>query len=99
MMNDVIRVEFGALQHASDSIATALRTLREQLAQLERDAAPLVATWEGDAQQAYRERQTRWQQAADQLSAMLRDIKTALDDSAADYLQTESRNTAMFRAG
>ena len=97
MTNDLIRVEFGALQQASDSIATALRALREQLGQLERDAAPLVATWEGDAQQAYRDRQTKWQQAAEHLSTMLRDIKTALDDSAADYLQTESRNTAMFR--
>jgi hypothetical protein len=27
---------------------------------------------------------------------MLRDIKRALDESAADYLNTENRNTALF---
>ena len=75
-MSDMIRVEFGALQHAGDSINTALRALENQLAELERDAAPLVATWQGDAQQAYQVRQTRWREAAQGLSAMLRVIDT-----------------------
>jgi 6 kDa early secretory antigenic target len=95
-MNDILRVEFGALQHAGDSITGALRALQGQLDQLERDAAPLVATWQGDAQQAYQLRQVRWRDAADHLSLMLRDIKRALDESAADYLRTESQNSALF---
>lgn len=97
MNGDILRVEFGALQHASDSIFTALRSIQAQLDQLSHDAAPLVATWEGTAQLAYAERQVRWQDAAEHLSAMLRDIKRALDESAADYRQTESRNSALFR--
>lgn len=97
-MSDMIRVEFGALQHAGDSINTALRALENQLAELERDAAPLVATWQGDAQQAYQVRQTRWREAAEGLSVMLRDIKRALDESAAEYASTENRNTALFGA-
>lgn len=97
-MNDMIRVEFGALQHAGDSINNALRALENQLAELERDAAPLVATWQGDAQQAYHVRQTRWREAAQGLSVMLRDIKRALDESAAEYASTENRNTSLFSA-
>jgi WXG100 family type VII secretion target len=97
-MNDMIRVEFGALQHAGDSINNALRALENQLAELERDAAPLVATWQGDAQQAYQVRQTRWREAAQGLSVMLRDIKRALDESAAEYASTENRNTSLFGA-
>lgn len=95
-MSEILRVEFGALHHASESITTALRSLQGQLDQLERDAAPLVSTWQGDAQQAYHLRQTRWREAADHLSVMLRDIKRALDDSAAEYLRTERDNTVMF---
>ena len=95
-MTDILRVEFGALQHGSDAITTALRSLQQQLDQVERDAAPLVATWEGDARQAYQQRQTRWREAADHLSVMLRDIKRALDESAADYLRTEARNSSLF---
>ena len=49
-----------------------------------------------DAQQAYQVRQTRWREAAENLSVMLRDIKRALDESAAEYLTTENRNTALF---
>lgn len=97
-MSDMIRVEFGALQHAGDSISNALRALESQLAELERDAAPLVATWQGDAQQAYQVRQTRWREAAQGLSVMLRDIKRALDESAVEYASTENRNTSLFGA-
>jgi ESAT-6 family protein len=95
-MSDILRVEFGALQHASDSITTALRTLQQQLEQLERDAAPMVSHWEGDAKAAYHERQTRWRESANNLSVMLRDIKRALDESAADYLRTERHNQSLF---
>ena len=95
-MNDVLRVDFGALQHASQSIEVGLRALREQLDECERAAAPLVGTWEGAAQEAYHQRQTRWRDAAAELSAMLREIKRALDESAADYLQTERSNQSLF---
>jgi WXG100 family type VII secretion target len=94
---DVLVVNFAALQKASADIQNALNTLQSQLAQLERDAAPLVAGWDGEARQAYDVRQARWQQAAADLSNILRDIKRALDDSAVDYLQTEKRNTGLFQ--
>lgn len=96
-MGDTLFVNFAALHQASADISTALGTLENQLAQLERDAAPLVQTWSGDAQQAYQERQTRWRAAADDLAVMLRDIKVAVDDSAADYHNTERRNTGLFQ--
>jgi WXG100 family type VII secretion target len=93
---DVLVVNFAALQKASGDIQNALNTLESQLGQLERDAAPLVAGWDGDARQAYDVRQARWRQAATDLTDILRDIKRALDDSALDYQQTERRNTGLF---
>jgi WXG100 family type VII secretion target len=96
MPDPMLRVDFGALQHASDSINTALRRLRGDLQQVESDAAPLVATWEGDAQQAYYARQQAWTKAADNLAGMLSDIKGALDQSAIDYAATERDNKNRF---
>jgi 6 kDa early secretory antigenic target len=97
-MNDgVLVVTFPALQQASADIQKALSTLESQLAQLERDAAPLVATWSGEAKQAYDQRQARWRAASQDLQSMLREIKIAVDDSAADYLSTEKRNTSLFQ--
>lgn len=97
-MNDgVLVVDFAALQQASADIQKALNTLDSQLGQLERDAAPLIASWEGEARQAYEQRQARWRAASRDLQAMLREIKVALDDSAADYLATEKRNAGLFQ--
>lgn len=95
-MSEVLVVQFGALQQASANIQSALHTLESQLDQLEGDAAPLVATWSGDAKAAYEQRQQRWRQASQDLALILRDIKVAVDDSAADYLATEQRNRALF---
>ena len=95
-MSDVLVVNFAALQQASADIQSALGALTNQVADLERDAAPLVATWDGAAREAYDVRQARWRNAAEDLSRILRDIKVAVDESAADYHHTEQRNTGRF---
>ncbi|MET7747464.1 WXG100 family type VII secretion target [Micromonospora sp. NPDC005367] len=97
MDNGVLVVNFAALQQASADIQKALNTLDSQLGQLERDAAPLVSGWTGEAQQAYEQRQARWRSASQDLQAMLRDIKLAVDDSATDYLDTEKKNVGLFQ--
>ncbi|MEV0730332.1 WXG100 family type VII secretion target [Polymorphospora sp. NPDC051019] len=94
--DDVLVVRFGQMQQASADIQKALNTLGAQLDQLERDAAPLVAKWDGEASQAYRIRQDRWRASSAELQAMLREIKVALDDSAADYLATDRRAAELF---
>jgi WXG100 family type VII secretion target len=96
-MSDTLIVNFAALQQASTDIQSALNALASQLAELERDAAPLVATWDGAAREAYDVRQARWRGAADDLSRILRDIKVALDESATDYHHTEQRNIGLFQ--
>ncbi|GAA5177557.1 WXG100 family type VII secretion target [Rugosimonospora acidiphila] len=97
MSDDVLIVNFAALEQASHDIQAALNVMSDQLGQVERDAAPLVASWGGEAREAYDARQAKWRSAAGDLSRMLRDIKVALDDSAADYLHTERRNTGLFQ--
>lgn len=95
-MDDLLVVNFGAMHAASGGIDVAIRALNEQLAQLEQDAAPLVATWTGDARAAYEQRQRTWRAAATELSTMLVEIKKALDESALDYRTTEDRNVRLF---
>ncbi|ADL43987.1 WXG100 family type VII secretion target [Micromonospora aurantiaca (nom. illeg.)] len=97
MEHGVLVVNFAALQQAGADIQRALSTLESQLGQLERDAAPLVASWNGEAREAYEVRQSRWRAASQDLQAMLRDIKLAVEDSATDYLDTEKRNANMFQ--
>jgi early secretory antigenic target protein ESAT-6 len=96
-MSDRIVVNFHQLHTASDHIATAVATLNSELAELERAAAPLVETWGGTAKEAYEQRQATWRTAARDLADVLGQIKRAVDDSAADYANTEQRNTNLFR--
>jgi early secretory antigenic target protein ESAT-6 len=96
-MNDgTLVVNFASLHKAGDDIQRALNALQDQLIQLDNDARPLVHDWQGDAQQAYEQRQRRWTTASQDLQTMLRDIKRAVEESAADYLHTEKRNTELF---
>jgi WXG100 family type VII secretion target len=97
MSDETLVVNFAALQQASTNIQMAINTMTSQLGQLESDAAPLVSTWDGEAQAAYQQRQSIWRRAAEDLSAMLTEIKVSVDQSAADYHSTERRNTSMFR--
>ncbi|MEU8073260.1 WXG100 family type VII secretion target [Micromonospora sp. NPDC049151] len=97
MEHGVLVVNFAALQQAGADIQRALSTMESQLGQLERDAAPLVASWDGEAREAYEVRQSRWRSASQDLQGMLRDIKLAVEDSAADYLDTEKRNANLFQ--
>jgi WXG100 family type VII secretion target len=97
-MNDgLLLVNFGALAQAGADIQKALNELQSQLGQLERDAGKLVATWDGPARSAYEERQRRWQTAADDLSAILRNIQGAVAESAADFQNTERTATQRFQ--
>jgi ESAT-6 family protein len=96
MDNGLLLVNFGALQQASADIQKALNTLQAQLSQLDRDAAPLVATWSGAAQAAYAERQRKWTTASEDLANILRNIKIAVDESAADYQDTERKAQQRF---
>ncbi|BCJ43892.1 hypothetical protein GCM10010168_66950 [Actinoplanes ianthinogenes] len=97
-MNDgVLLVHFGALQQAGVDIDKALGTLRSQLDQLERDAAPLVDTWAGEAREAYAQRQATWRAASNDLEGILRQIRHAVIESAADYVATERAATQRFQ--
>jgi WXG100 family type VII secretion target len=90
-MNDgVLLVNFAALQQAGADIQKGLTELQSQLSQLESDAGPLVATWSGAAQAAYADRQRKWTAAADDLAMILRNVKLAVEESAADYQRTEN---------
>jgi WXG100 family type VII secretion target len=98
-MDDTLVVNFGALDHASQAIQVALNTLDARLGEVDQLGKRLSATWSGEAQAAYQVRQAAWQGAAEDLSGMLRDIRTALTESMQHYLETEQRNKGLFQPG
>lgn len=89
-------VSFGQLQAAAGHIDAAISALHTQLDDLDASARPLVATWAGDAQSAYQQRQQQWTRAAQDLTQILQGIKKALEESTQEYIQTEKTNASLF---
>jgi len=85
------------MQTTIDDLGRGVSSLTDKLADLDRQAAPLVATWQGAAQDAYHERQQQWTNAANELKDVLNSIRKALSDSMADYSATESSIANSFR--
>jgi len=96
MADGKLVVNFGSLAQAAQDINTAINNMESQIGDCEQAAQPLVSSWEGAAQEAYGVRQQKWRSAAGDLTQMLRDIQSAVEDSAANFQQAESRNQALF---
>jgi 6 kDa early secretory antigenic target len=90
-------VKFAELQAAVSQIDNALNKIQSDLDELERSAAPLVNNWSGDARAQYQARQQKWSSAATELSEILRDIRSAVQQSATDYESAERTNAARFQ--
>ncbi len=93
-----LKVNFTALADAHADLGRGLDQLTTKLADLDRDARPLVNTWEGTAQTAYHTHQAAWTKSATELKTLLADIQRALHHSLHEYQDTENRNRNRFQS-
>lgn len=92
-----MKIVFPEVESAIADLGKGVSTLDQKLSDLDHSARPLVATWEGTAQQAYNERQQAWTKSATDLKAILTDIQKKMSESLAEYRATEDQNTKRFR--
>jgi len=97
MPGDEIVVEFHALHQAADDIGRALSSMRTELDQVNSTVQPLVHTWQSDAQQAFVQRKTEWESAANDLHTLLSGIKGAVLKAAEIMQAREKANVAKFQ--
>ncbi|TCB90687.1 WXG100 family type VII secretion target [Micromonospora zingiberis] len=91
-----IRYNFAGLNAAADSCGSSVRNMTSELEGLKSGIAPLLATWDGDAREAYFQRQREWESAANDLRDLLGKIERALRESAAKMQAREAANRAKF---
>lgn len=91
-----IRYNFPQLNMAADNISSAVKNMTGELDGLKQSLQPMLSTWDGDAKQAYHQRQTEWDAAANDLRDLLGRIEKALRESAAKMQARESANKAKF---
>ena len=95
--NGYMKIVFPEVESAISDLGKGVSTLDQKLTDLDTAARPLVATWEGTAQQAYNERQQGWTKAATELKGVLTDIQKKMSESLAEYRATEDQNTKRSR--
>ncbi len=91
-----IRYNFAGLNAAAESCNGAVRNMTGELDGLKSGIAPLLATWDGEAREAYFQRQTEWESAANDLRDLLGRIERALRESAAKMQAREAANRGKF---
>ena len=96
MAGDEIVVEFAALNQAAADISTALSSMQSELDTVNQQVQPLLASWQSDAQEAFHQRKTEWESAANDLHQLLNGIKGAVLKAAEIMAAREQANVAKF---
>ncbi len=96
MSNGSTEVNFSGLDATSSSIGAKSKTIRGRLDQLDSDLAPMRASWDGFARDAYHTAQLRWNTAADDLNLILQAVGISVNDARTGYQDTEKLNTNMW---
>ncbi|MGC5033678.1 WXG100 family type VII secretion target [Micromonospora sp. DT229] len=91
-----IKYNFAGLNAAADSCNGSVRNMTSELEGLKSGIAPLLATWDGEAREAYFQRQREWESAANDLRDLLTRIERALRESAGKMQAREAANRAKF---
>jgi 6 kDa early secretory antigenic target len=87
-----IRFNSQTILNAQSDVNNAASGIDQQLDDLARYLSPMKAEWDGGASGDYQVLQQRWDTAAADLNAVLRDTRTLLDQIHQRYLETEGRN-------
>ena len=91
-----IKVNFGQLSQGASDLQQTASKIQQELDELESMLKPLVATWEGSAQEAYRAAQEEWDKAAMNMQEICAKMGMAVNAANDSYQSGESKNAARF---
>ena len=96
MATDRIRVNFGSMDAAADSIDQAASRMQAQLDALRQYTNRATAAWTGSARDSYHRLQQDWNTTQDELLDNLRRVATAVRTSRSRFHTLEARNTSVM---
>ncbi|UGY93906.1 WXG100 family type VII secretion target [Streptomyces gobiensis] len=95
-MSGQILVNFQTIQQAATDVRSTAGNIKTQLDDLESGVKKIAQSWEGEAQEGYRQKQLEWDKRAASLHATLQAIAKALDTAAQNYEATEKKNAGIW---
>lgn len=85
-----IKYDFAQIVNASEDMRSSSAHINGQLAELKQIIAPMVQTWEGSAAAAYQAHQAKWDQAAEDLNAILAQIAATVEEGNTSMLSVNN---------
>ncbi|MFI2612399.1 WXG100 family type VII secretion target [Kitasatospora sp. NPDC018619] len=95
-MSDHILVNFETVHHASEEVKASAARIDQLLNDLKGNVTRIAASWQGAAQEGYRQHQTQWDNRAGDLQKTCTQIATSLDQAAQSYKTTEDANAKLW---
>lgn len=92
-----IKVDFNQLGQAADHLSQTAKKIESELNELEQMLKPLVSTWQGSAQEAYRSAQAEWDKAAKDMQETTAKMGMAVNAAKDAYQQGEKTNASRFQ--
>ena len=89
-------VTFGAINEAAMDTDSIAAQIAQQLSDLKAYLAPLVASWSGEASADFQALQSKWDQSAEDLNQILRQISQSLRTAGDNYQDTERKNASIW---
>ncbi|MBY8889189.1 MULTISPECIES: WXG100 family type VII secretion target [Streptomycetaceae] len=95
---DDLKVHYSSLTDAATALRTAAKDLGNQLEQLRRRVQRVSETWEGDAQQSFKQADAIWQSRAADIQSVLDDVARRVEDAHGSYQATDRKASQYFHA-
>lgn len=92
-----IQVKYESLNTAAQDIRGAAAKIKSQLDDLEREVRRVASTWEGEAKEAYQQRQAVWDREANELKVHLENIATKVSQASDGYRATDQRQARNYQ--
>lgn len=93
---DGLKVNHAGLDRAADDLMGIVNKIDNRMQSLERELAPLRASWIGDAQQAYTVAKQRWDGAINEMRDLLHQTSRQVTRSNAAYRAADARGARSF---
>jgi 6 kDa early secretory antigenic target len=91
-----LHTNFAAVEQAAMDISSTMGRLEAGLEGLASSLLPMVGTWDGNAKEAFAERQQKWTTAADSIQKVLLDWKSKTMAAHARSLATEDQISRLY---
>jgi 6 kDa early secretory antigenic target len=91
-----IQVTFGAVNEAAADTDGVASQIAQQLSDLKSYLAPLVGSWSGEAASDFQALQAKWDNSAEDLNQVLRQISQSLRTAGDNYQNTERSNKQIW---